>query len=129
MKVILLSIKPQYVDKILTGEKKFEYRKKIGKMSGSHLLIYSTNPVMKVVALVEIINTLVDTPYKLWDKTKKFSGISWVNYEKYFKGRHTAYAYELGKVHRFSSPKDLSDYDISFAPQSFRYVDFKDNLY
>ena len=31
MKAILLAIKPEYVDKILSGEKKYEYRTRIAK--------------------------------------------------------------------------------------------------
>ena len=57
MKAILLSIKPEYVDRILAGTKKYEYRKRLARSNSSVLLVYSTSPVMKVVAKVEILGT------------------------------------------------------------------------
>jgi predicted transcriptional regulator len=39
-KKILISIKPEFADKILNGEKKFEYRTKLPKSDINYLLIY-----------------------------------------------------------------------------------------
>ena len=50
MKALLLSIKPEYVEKILQGEKKFEYRKRLAKEDVSYIYVYSTAPSMKVVS-------------------------------------------------------------------------------
>ena len=76
MKAILLSIKPEYVAKILDGTKKYEYRKRLAKAECSTILIYSTSPVMKVVAKVEIIGTICAAPSTLWEETKSNAGIS-----------------------------------------------------
>ena len=48
---ILLSIKPIYVNKILNGTKKYEYRKRKPKRNDiGKLIIYSTSPIKKVVS-------------------------------------------------------------------------------
>lgn len=123
LKAILLSIKPEYVYKILEGTKKYEFRKRIARKNSSYLLVYCTSPIKKVVAKVEICETICDTPSALWKLTNAESGISKIKYREYFRGCKTAYAYKLGKVEIFSPPKDLEDYNVSFAPQSFLYVD------
>ena len=67
MKALLLSIKPEYVEKILQGEKKFEYRKRLAKEDVSYIYVYSTAPSMKVVASVHIEGHLSDSPTALWE--------------------------------------------------------------
>ena len=125
MKAILLSIKPEYVERILAGTKKYEYRKRLARNKSSILLVYSTSPIMKIVARVEIRGTISAAPSTLWEQTKSNAGIKKKKYREYFHGCKTAYAYELGKVERFNPPHDLSDYNIMIAPQSFSYVDIE----
>lgn len=122
MKALLLSIKPEYVEKILQGEKKFEYRKRLAKEDVSYIYVYSTAPSMKVVASVHIEGHLSDSPTALWEKTKADAGISRAKFRDYFRGCKTAYAYKLGKVEVFESPKNLSDFGVAVAPQSFVYI-------
>lgn len=122
MKALLLSIKPEYVEKILQGEKKFEYRKRLAKEDVSYIYVYSTAPSMKVVASVHIEGHLSDSPTALWEKTKAAAGISRAKFRDYFRGCKTAYAYKLGKVEVFESPKNLSDLGVAVAPQSFVYI-------
>lgn len=122
MKALLLSIKPEYVEKILQGEKKFEYRKRLAKEDVSYIYVYSTAPSMKVVASVHIEGHLSDSPTALWEKTKATAGISRAKFRDYFRGCKTAYAYKLGKVEVFESPKNLSDFGVAVAPQSFVYI-------
>lgn len=122
MKALLLSIKPEYVEKILQGEKKFEYRKRLAKEDVSYMYVYSTAPSMKVVASVHIEGHLSDSPTALWEKTKAAAGISRAKFRDYFRGCKTAYAYKLGKVEVFESPKNLSDFGVAVAPQSFVYI-------
>ena len=43
-------------------------------------------------------------------------------FDLYFKNRDIAYAYKLGKVEVYSKPKELEDFGLSCAPQSFVYV-------
>lgn len=122
MKALLLSIKPEYVEKILQGKKKFEYRKRLAKEDVSYIYVYSTAPSMKVVASIHIEGHLSDSPTALWEKTKAAAGISRAKFRDYFRGCKTAYAYKLGKVEVFESPKNLSDFGVAVAPQSFVYI-------
>lgn len=123
MQKILLSINPKYVEKILGGTKKFEYRTKVAKKGVEAILIYCTYPIKKVVAEVKIKHIQRDTPENLWEKTKEFSGTSKEFFDLYFKNRAVAYAYELGEIIEFEEPKTLEEFGLRFAPQSFVYVE------
>ena len=127
MKTLLLSIKPEYVDRILLGTKKYEYRKRLARDDIDTILIYSTAPTMKVVASVQVVGRLSASPTALWEKTKTHAGISREKFRDYFRGCQKAYAYELGNVSVFDEARDLIDYGIVVAPQSFVYIDNKSN--
>ena len=86
------------------------------------LLVYCTFPKKMVVAKVNIKGILCDTPNNLWERTKEYSGVSKKFFDKYFKDREIAYAYELGKILEYKNPRPLKDFGIEFAPQSFVYV-------
>ncbi len=120
---ILISINPEYVEKILSGEKKYEFRKINPKRKVDKLIIYETYPLMKVVAEAEVKKTLYDSLESIWNMTKEFSGITKEFFDDYYINKEKALAFELVKVKKFQIPKDLSDYNIKVAPQSFIYLD------
>jgi len=122
MSRILISIKPAYVDKILCGEKKYEYRKVVARKDISSIIIYETTPIKRVVAEAEILDIIMLPPERLWEETYYSSGISKSFFDVYFSGCDVAYAYKLGLITVFENKKNLSDYGIKCAPQSFVYV-------
>lgn len=124
MCIILMPINPEYVDEILAGRKKYEYRKIKAKRNNiDKMIIYSTSPIMKVVAEVDIKEILEEDPEKLWEMTKNESGITKDFYNKYYKNKNTAIAYKLGKIRIYDKPKNLYDIGINYVPQSFVYLD------
>lgn len=121
---VLLSIKPEFAEKILSGEKKFEYRKAVFKRDVQTVIIYATSPVARLVGEFEIDGVLKEKPCKLWNETKEASGITRCFFDSYFSGRDYGYAIKVGKVNRYSEPLiPASLIDKFVAPQSFRYVD------
>jgi predicted transcriptional regulator len=121
---ILLSIKPEYAEKIMSGEKRFEYRKSLHKnLDISCALVYATLPVGKLVGEFVINSVLKAPPEELWQKTKTWSGITKEFFDEYFADREYACALKIGEVIRYDEPQDPSDVFENFvAPQSFRYV-------
>lgn len=122
MSEILLSINPEYANRILNKSKKYEYRKKLPIKNVDKIIIYSTYPVMKVIGEVDVIEILSMKKTPLWEKTKKLSGISKRKYDEYFDDCSIAHAYRLGDVRAFEPPKALIDFGIETAPQSFVYI-------
>ncbi len=122
---ILMSINPIYADKILSGTKKYEYRKvKAKKDKVNKIVIYATYPIMKVVGEVEVKDILEETPEKLWNVTKKYSGVTKQFYDNYFNKSSKAIAYKLGKIEKYDEPKKLEDVGVKCVPQSFLYLDY-----
>ena len=122
MSKILLSIKPEYVKRILNGEKGFEYRKRLASKPVDLIVIYSTHPVMKIVGEVNVKGILKNSPTALWENTKKKAGISRKKYRQYFQGNKEAFAYELGEVTEYKRYYNLNEIGINQAPQSFVYL-------
>lgn len=127
MKTILMSIKPEYVAKIFSGDKKYEYRKRTSKEKIDKIIVYSTTPVKKVVGELIIKNILYDKKDTVWKKTSKYGGISKEKYNEYYKNYDNAIAYEIEKVIVYDKPKTLDDYNIKKAPQSYVYLKNIDN--
>lgn len=121
---VLLSIKPEYADKILSGEKKFEFRKSIFKRENIQtIIIYATMPVGKIIGEFDIESILSDAPELIWDKTSQSSGISKSFFDSYFLNRTRAYAIEIKAVRKYKTPQNLCDLKLGLkAPQSFAYI-------
>ncbi|RPE02961.1 ASCH domain-containing protein [Candidatus Pantoea deserta] len=121
---VLLSIKPEFAEKILDGSKKFEFRKGIFKNSKiTTVVIYATMPVGKVVGQFQIDDVLSDNPESLWSKTKRYAGISKTFYDSYYQGRDKAFAIKIGHVERFSAPQPISSLGAGIKPpQSYLYL-------
>lgn len=120
---ILLSINPNHVENILNGTKKYEFRKRACKRHVDKILIYSTTPVMRVVGEAEIEDVLIDNPEMIWMKTEKRSGMDKAFFDQYYADKDQAVAYKLKNVKKYREPRELKDYGISNAPQSFQYIE------
>ena len=123
MSTILLSIKPEYSHKILAGEKKYEYRKRVAHDKVDTIIIYSSAPDMKVVGKVKVLEIISGSPTYIWESTKAYAGITREKFREYFRGIGKAYAYKLGNPEIFEPAQTLSAYNIQVAPQSFVYID------
>lgn len=121
---VLLSIKPEYAEKILSGQKRYEFRKAIFKNPDvKTVVIYATMPVGKVVGEFDFDEVLSDTPQAIWAETSKFSGITRKFFNSYFSGRGTAHAIKVSEVRRYQEPVSLRDIiPGGVAPQSYRYL-------
>lgn len=122
----ILSVKPKFVDKILTGEKKFEYRRVVPKdiKMGDVVYIYSTTPVKKVIGYFVISMVIKENKESLWRKTELGAGIDKKHFDEYFKGKQDAYAYIIPKsrLNVFDKPIELKEFGIEKAPQNFMRV-------
>ena len=122
MSTILLSIKPEYIEAIFKGTKKYEFRRARCKKHIDKIVIYATAPVSQVVAEVEVLDVLEDKLDVIWHKTKDFSGITKEAFKQYYKGKNSGVVYKLGEVTKYKEPKNLADYGIKMPLQSFVYV-------
>ncbi len=122
---ILLSIKPEFADKILSGKKRFEFRKAaFANIQPTCIVIYATQPVGKVVGEFDVAHIFVDDPENIWKKTKQYAGIEKKRYDEYYNGKNKAVALGVGEVRKYDSPFSLNEFSGGVsAPQSFMYLD------
>lgn len=120
---VLLSIKPEYAEKILHGEKKYEFRRTIFKsLSVTKIVIYASSPVRKVIGEFDIDCIMSLDIDNLWEKTKNHSGINKEYYDSYFHGKEIGHAIKIKRARRYLKYLELSDYEVRCAPQSFVYL-------
>lgn len=121
----LLSIKPIYVEAIVKRDKRYEFRKTIfRKKNLETVYIYSTAPVKKIVGSFKVGSVIEDYPERLWDHLKRFSGLSYLEFFRYFEGKERGFAIEIESVEEFKNPINPRDFIPNFVPpQSFYYLD------
>src|SRR5688572_33309307 len=104
MKVIL-SIKPQFANKIFLGTKQYEFRKVIFKNPNvKKIIVYASYPVQMVIGEFEIDRIISNDPKTIWNKTKDKSGISEDFFFEYFQDKSIAYAIKVKKAVRYKKP-------------------------
>lgn len=83
----IISLKPKYVKKILSGEKTIEIRRrKINLLPGTQLWIYATLPWGSIEAVTEIKSIISESPGMLWKMHSSQLGITKKEYDLYVKG-------------------------------------------
>lgn len=121
---ILMSIKPQFVEKIRRGEKKFEFRRVLPKhQEVDSIIVYASKPVGKVVGEMIIGDFLTYPTDELWERTKDEAGITREEFFDYFHGKTNAHAIAIKSYQDYEQPIPL---DVLFPkrvpPQSYCYL-------
>ena len=123
---VLLSIKPRFVEKILDGVKRFEFRKGIFKQDVEKVYIYSSYPIKEIVGYFKIGVVHTGSPQNIWRKCGKEGSISKEEFFKYFEGKEIAFGIEIDELIIFEqsvNPRDI--FPEFIAPQSYYYLNEK----
>lgn len=121
---VLLSIKPEFAEKIFDGSKRFEFRRNVFKNRDVRtVVVYASSPISKVVGEFDIEMVIRKELEELWEETKDFSGISKDFYDKYFTGKQEGYAIQVKKTRRYKTALNLLDEFGMAPPQSFAYIE------
>lgn len=118
---VLLSIRPKYVDLIIKGVKKYEFRRQIFKREVEKVYIYCTNPVKRIVGFFTVEEILSDKPYNIWRLCKDEAGVTSEEFFSYFKNSKMAFAIKIGKVKKLKPTIEAEEIGLTI-PQSFIYV-------
>ena len=120
---VLLSIRPKYAELILSGKKRYEFRRTIfRKPEVKKVIIYASSPVSKVVGEFEIDCILSSELSELWRMTMEHAGIDKEYFENYFTGKEVGHAIKVKETKRYSNYKELHEFNINRPPQSFAYI-------
>ena len=123
--IALLSIHPNYVKLIQNGTKRVEFRRRPFAREVSHLVIYSTAPVQRLIGFCEVERVVTESPTILWSEYKRDSGITREVLLRYLSGLETAVAIMIKSRSfvPFSKSPTLPEIGIKHPPQSFQYLD------
>lgn len=120
---VLLSIKPEFAFKIFDGSKKYEFRKVIFKNPDiTTVVVYASSPVQQVIGEFVIDKILSLDPEEIWNKTKRYSGISEEFFYEYFDGRAIAHAIKIKEPKLYAAPLSITDDFNVTPPQSYVYL-------
>lgn len=120
---VLLSIKPEYAEKIFDGTKKYEFRRSVFKNKDvKTVVVYASSPVQRVIGEFEIDKIINEDLQKLWDKTKEFSGISEDFFFEYFLNKEKGFAIKIKQTKRYVESLSIKDDFNATPPQSFMYL-------
>lgn len=121
---VLLSIKPKYIESIINGQKRYEFRKTIFRRNYiNSAYIYATSPVKKIVGAFRIGEIIKDRPSNLWERFNGVSGLNEDEFFNYFQEEDMGFAIEITDFKVFEQPLDPAEIIPDFVPpQSFCYV-------
>lgn len=126
---VVLSIRPQYSSKIMTGQKTVELRRRfpVAVPKGTIAYIYSTSPERAMVGVAEIAAVKKLAVDDIWNSYSDVAFIERRDFDKYFDGLEYGMALEFANVRPFDKPLSLTDLRKRFGfepPQSFLYAKY-----
>jgi predicted transcriptional regulator len=122
--IAFLPIKPVYANRILDGSKRYEFRRSRFRQDITHVVIYSTSPVSKIVGIAEVTGVKTAPVPAAWRQTRQGAGITRSAFNAYFSGAQSAVFISLQRVVRLKKELDPIEVRRGFkVPQSFSYVD------
>jgi len=131
--ILLLSIKPVYAEKIFSGKKKVELRRVRSRLNmGDLVFVYVSSPRKALVGSFEVdrisqieIKIPTDLNY-FWEMVQVQAGITYEEFESYYKGASLGVGFFFTKIKIFASPIDLEQLREKIPefrpPQSYRYL-------
>jgi predicted transcriptional regulator len=124
----VLSIKPEYAAKIISGEKTVELRRKFpnGTVTGAVAYIYATVPIQAVIGWVTIADVKSLHVNEIWNQFKDVACIEENDFLQYFGDLKSGFVLILEDPQSLSTPVALSELksQLNFVPpQSYCYAD------
>lgn len=131
--VLLLSIRPEYAEKIFDGTKSVELRRVRPRLqNGDLVIVYVSSPVKAVCGAFIVDYVVAGPPGDLWEKVRSRGGITREEFDAYFMGASKAVAIFFSEVFTLSQvitldalKETLPDFQ---APQGYQYVEEEDRL-
>lgn len=126
--ILLLSIRPEYANKIFNRTKTVELRRIRPRLlnEGDRVVVYVSSPQQAVVGSFKVDNIVEKPVTELWEEVEKLAGISHEDFYDYYYGARLGVGIFLKDIHRFSQPVELHRLRNKLPnlkpPQSFRYL-------
>lgn len=121
---ILLAIRPRYAEAILSGRKRYEYRRAIpGRRDITRVLLYASAPVCRIVGECTIGRVVAGSLQSVWDRTSTRGGVTLDEFQRYFREAPIARALRVENPIAYPEPIDPRAAIPGFRPpQNFCYI-------
>lgn len=121
---ILMSIKPPYVDMIVSGCKTVEIRKgAVRAPVGTRIWIYATSPRQQVVASARLETIALDTADEIWRAFGNRAGIDRSEFDAYVGEAEVVAALCLTEITKLNAPLCPRGEALVFRPpQSYQFL-------
>ena len=126
--ILLLSIRPEYANKIFDSNKTVELRRVRPRLlnEGDLVLIYVSSPEKAVFGSF-IVHSIIEKPIaELWEEVKDKAGISPGKFYDYYQGTSKGIGIFLKDIYKFNQPVKLQHLRKKLPdlkpPQSYRYI-------
>lgn len=131
-RVVFLSIRPKWAEKILNREKKYEFRRSAPTLDPPYdVLLYATDGASEIVGEARVDRVLSDTVENLLNRTLEETPHSYSEIEEYFSGNDIGQALHISNVTRYKEPihkEDIQETLDDFRPpQNFLYLSPDEN--
>lgn len=124
---LMLSIQPQYAEKIFQGTKTVELRKvKPNLTKGDTVLVYVSSPVQELYGKFEVEKVISAPIEELWKLVSRNAGISRKEFDNYYKDATIGYGIYLCAPVSIKCPIKLNDlrqvWKNFYPPQGYKYL-------
>ena len=117
-----MSIIPIVGRRIMSGRKKYEFRRSIFRKPVNRIYLYLSSPEKKIVGYFKYQSYYEGSVEEIWKIAKDEAAATEAAYLDYFKNTKKAFAIKIGDFMAFDIPVDPWKSRDFLPPQSFRYV-------
>lgn len=125
--VVLLSVRPPHVDRLLDGTKTVELRRRVWRVPpGSVILLYASGQRRALVGSLLVRTIETGTLDGIWSRRGADAALTREEFDDYFAGATQAVAIHVGGARRLETPVSLGELrrrrPTFTAPRTFRYM-------
>ena len=122
MKRVLLSIKSEHADNIMSKRKTVELRKDGFPEDCKLMVLYCTSPIKRILGEVEVDHVLTGSKETIWLMYGSQTCITKEQFDAYYKGQHWASAIVIKQVLNKWSFDPKKVFEKFHAPMSWMYL-------
>jgi len=120
---ILISVRSEYVNKMLSGKKTVELRRRqVHVTPGTRMWIYSKAPQASILARATVDSVVIASPASIWRKYRTRLGVTYQEFRAYFGSLELGCAILLKNISKLRSEVTLAAFRRkinSFHPPQF----------
>ena len=109
--ILLISVKPEFAEKIMVGEKTIELRKSTPKRvdKENYILIYVTSPIKELWGICKINNLIKEDKKNFWSKYGSKTGITKQQFNEYYKtNKKKSFSNGLKKLTTYKDERSIN---------------------